>query len=57
MVDGLVLNVGIVHSNRFLEHRSLISASVWTGGVVESEGSDIDGLLERRMFYPFESRG
>ena len=54
MVDGLVLNTGIVHSNRFLKHRSLISASMWTGGVVESEGEDTVGLLECRSFYPFE---
>ena len=39
MVDGLVLNTGIVHSSKFLERRSLISVSVWTGGVVVSEGN------------------
>ena len=57
MVDGLVLNEGIVHKSRFLEHRSLISTSVWIGGVVESEGGDTVGLLECRPFYPLEMRG
>ena len=57
MVDALVFNVGIIHNNKFLERMSLISTSMWTGGVVESEGGDTVGLLERKSFYPFESHG
>ena len=52
MVDGIVLSSSIVQSSRFLERRALISASMWTGGVVESEGGDTVGLLECTSFYP-----
>ena len=47
---------GLIHNNKFLERRSLISMSVQTGGVMESKGDYIVGLLERRPCYPLNAQ-